>query len=255
MLANRNRLDRSQSSVGSRFPLADELQPGSKILVVDDDPNVVELVRLYLERDGHEVLTANDGVTGLEMAREEQPDLIVLDLMMPRMDGMEVCRTLRAESSVPVIMLTAMVEEDNRLAGLDLGADDYVTKPFSPRELAARVRAVLRRTARDRDDAGPGSLESGPFAVDFRQRTVSVAGTPITLTPTEFRLIALLVREPGRIFTREQIIDRVFGYDFDGFDRTVDAHMSSLRRKVDVVAGTAKLIQTVYGSGYRLTNV
>ena len=235
--------------------MADELQPGSKILVVDDDPNVVELVRLYLERDGHEVLTANDGVTGLEMAREEQPDLIVLDLMMPRMDGMEVCRTLRAESSVPVIMLTAMVEEDNRLAGLDLGADDYVTKPFSPRELAARVRAVLRRTARDRDDAGPGSLESGPFAVDFRQRTVSVAGTPITLTPTEFRLIALLVREPGRIFTREQIIDRVFGYDFDGFDRTVDAHMSSLRRKVDVVAGTAKLIQTVYGSGYRLTNV
>ena len=235
--------------------MADELQPGSKILVVDDDPNVVELVRLYLERDGHEVLTANDGVTGLEMAREEQPDLIVLDLMMPRMDGMEVCRTLRAESSVPVIMLTAMVEEDNRLAGLDLDFDDYVTKPFSPRELAARVRAVLRRTARDRDDAGPGSLESGPFAVDFRQRTVSVAGTPITLTPTEFRLIALLVREPGRIFTREQIIDRVFGYDFDGFDRTVDAHMSSLRRKVDVVPGTAKLIQTVYGSGYRLTNV
>ena len=234
--------------------MVDEPRLGSKILVVDDDPNVVELVRLYLERDGHEVLIANDGVAGLEMARAELPDLIVLDLMMPRMDGMEVCRTLRAESSVPVVMLTAMVEEDDRLAGLDLGADDYVTKPFSPRELAARVRAVLRRTARDRDNTGPDLLESGRFAVDLRQRTVRVAGTPVTLTPTEFRLIALLVREPGRTFTREQIIDRVFGYDFDGFDRTVDAHMSSLRRKVDAVPGTAKQIQTVYGSGYRLNH-
>ena len=150
--------------------MAEEPQLGNKILVVDDDPNVVELVRLYLERDGHEVLIANDGVSGLELAREELPDLIVLDLMMPRMDGMEVCRTLRQESSVPVVMLTAMVEEDDRLAGLDLGADDYITKPFSPRELAARVRAVLRRTARDRDDAGPGWLESGPFDVDLRQQ-------------------------------------------------------------------------------------
>ena len=234
--------------------MANEPQPGSKVLVVDDDPNVVKLVQLYLERDGHEVLTANDGLTGLEMAREEQPSLIVLDLMLPGMDGIEVCRTLRAESSVPVIMLTAMVEEDDRLAGLELGADDYVTKPFSPRELAARVRAVLRRTVRDRADTGPGLLESGPFVVDQGQRTVSVDGAPITLTPTEFRLIALLVREPGRTFTREQIIDRVFGYDFDGFDRTVDAHMSSLRRKIDAVPGTAKRIQTVYGSGYRLNN-
>ena len=234
--------------------MEDEHQPGSKILVVDDDPNVVKLVQLYLERDGHEVLTASDGATGLELAREEQPSLIVLDLMLPRMDGMEVCRVLRKESSVPIIMLTAMVEEDDRLAGLDLGADDYVTKPFSPRELAARVRAVLRRTARDRDDSGAEVLEAGPFLVDLTQRSVSVAGTPITLTPTEFRLVILLVREPGRTFTREQIIDRVFGYDFDGYDRTVDAHMSSLRRKVEVIPGTAKCIQTVYGSGYRLNN-
>ena len=232
--------------------MAEESQLGSKILVVDDDPNVVELVRLYLERDGHEVLIANDGVAGLELAREELPDLIVLDLMMPRMDGMEVCRTLRQRSSVPVVMLTAMVEEDDRLAGLDLGADDYVTKPFSPRELAARVRSVLRRTAKDRDEAGPGTLESGLFLVDLRQQSLNVGDTLIALTPTEFRLIALLVREPGRIFSREQIIDHVFGYDFDGSDRTVDAHMSSLRRKVDAVPGTAKKIQTVYGSGYRL---
>ena len=167
---------------------------------------------------------------------------------------MEVCRAVREDSSVPIIMLTAMVEEDNRLAGLDLGADDYVTKPFSPRELAARVRAVLRRTARDEDNTGPGTLESGPFSVDVNQRTVSVDGNTITLTPTELRMITLLVREPGRTFTREQIIDRVFGYDFDGFDRTVDAHMSSLRRKVDAVPGSAKRIQTVYGSGYRLNN-
>jgi len=234
--------------------MADEPQLSSKILVVDDDPNVVELIRLYLERDGNEVLIANDGVAGLELAREELPDLIVLDLMMPRMDGMEVCRTLRAESSVPVVMLTAMVEEDDRLAGLDLGADDYVTKPFSPRELAARVRAVLRRTGRDREDAGPVVLVSGPFAVDLRQRSVTIARTLVALTPTEFRLIAMLVREPGRTFSREQIIDRVFGYDFNGFDRTVDAHMSSLRRKVDVVPGTAKQIQTVYGSGYKLNH-
>ena len=203
--------------------MADEPQLSSKILVVDDDPNVVELIRLYLERDGHGVLIANDGVAGLELAREELPDLIVLDLMMPRMDGMEVCRTLRAESSVPVVMLTAMVEEDDRLAGLDLGADDYVTKPFSPRELAARVRAVLRRTGRDREDAGPVVLVSGPFAVDLRQRSVTIARTLVTLTPTEFWLIAMLVREPGRTFSREQIIDRVFGNDFNGFDRTVDA--------------------------------
>ena len=234
--------------------MADEPQLSRKILVVDDDPNVVDLVRLYLERDGHEVLIANDGVAGLETAREELPDLIVLDLMMPRMDGMELCRTLRVESSVPVVMLTAMVEEDDRLAGLDLGADAYVTKPFSPRELAARVRAVLRRTARDREAAGPVVLASGPFAVDLRQRSGTIASTSVTLTPTEFRLLAMLVREPGRTFSREQIIDRVFGYDFNGFDRTVDAHMSSLRRKVDAVPGTAKQIQTVYGSGYRLNH-
>ena len=254
MLANQTKDQLAPTNRGSRFPVADEPQPGSKILVVDDDPNVVKLVQLYLERDGHEVLSANNGATGLELARDEQPSLIVLDLMLPRLDGMEVCRALRKESSVPIVMLTAMVEEDDRLAGLDLGADDYVTKPFSPRELAARVRAVLRRTARDRDESGSGVLEFGPFAVDLRQRTVSVAGKQIALTPTEFRLITLLVREPGRTFTREQIIDRVFGYDFDGFDRTVDAHMSSLRRKVDAVPGTAKRIQTVYGSGYRLNN-
>lgn len=222
------------------------------ILIVEDDPNVVELGRLYLERDGYRVLSANDGVKGLELALEEQPDLIVLDLMLPRMDGMEVCRTLRGESSVPIVMLTALVEEDDRLAGLDMGADDYVTKPFSPRELAARVRAVLRRPARDQSEAGPQVFSAGNIQIDMRRRSASVADSEIKLTPTEFRILGLLVREPGRTFSRDQIIERVFGYDFDGFDRTVDAHVSSLRRKMNAEPGGAEYIQTVYGSGYRL---
>ena len=222
------------------------------VLIVEDDPNVVELSRLYLERDGYRVLSANDGVKGLELARDEQHDLIVLDLMLPRMDGMEVCRTLRGESSVPIVMLTALVEEDDRLAGLDMGADDYVTKPFSPRELAARVRAVLRRAARDQSEAGPQVFSAGSIHIDLRRRSASVDDSEIKFTPTEFRLLALLVREPGRTFSRNQIIDRVFGYDFDGFDRTVDAHVSSLRRKMNAAPGGAKYIQTVYGSGYRL---
>ena len=224
------------------------------VLIIEDDPNVVELTRIYLELDGYRVLAANDGVRGLELAREELPSLIILDLMLPRLDGMEVCRALRAESSVPIIMLTALVEEDDRLAGLDLGADDYVTKPFSPRELAARVRAVLRRSDRDALEAGPQVFSAGSIQIDLRRRSVSVADSEIKLTPTEFRTLALLVREPGRTFSRDQIIDKVFGYDFDGFDRTVDAHVSSLRRKLDAAPGGAKHIETIYGSGYRLND-
>ena len=228
------------------------------VLIVDDDFNVVELTRLYLERDGYRVVAASDGPGGLSLARLEQPDMVVLDIMLPYMDGLEVCRALRQESAVPIIMLTARVEEEDRLTGLGLGADDYVTKPFSPRELAARVRAVLRRTAHDASTAEPSSLTVGPIEVNLRQRSVSVSGMELKLTPTEFRLLALLVREPRRTFTREEIIDRVFGYDFDGFDRTVDAHVSSLRRKLAASPGSPgfiqKYIETVYGSGYRLNH-
>ena len=220
------------------------------MLIVDDDPNVVDLSSLYLERDGFRVLSAQDGLRALELARSERPNLVVLDLMLPRLDGLAVCRTLRQESDVPIIMLTALVEEDDRLAGLELGADDYVTKPFSPRELAARVRAVLRRT--EGENGGPTSLSAGGIEVDLRRRTASIAGHKLQLTPTEFRLLTLLVRDPGRVFSRDLIIERVFGNDFDGFDRTVDAHVSGLRRKLDAVAGGAKRIQTVYGSGYKL---
>ena len=223
------------------------------VLVVDDDPNVLKLARLYLERDGYRVITTLDGADGLGLAREEQPGLVVLDVMLPGMNGLDICRELRRESSVPIIMLTARVEEEDRLAGLDLGADDYVTKPFSPRELAARVRAVLRRAVRDGADAGPSTLSAGPVELDLRFRRATLGGSELPLTPTEFRLLALLARHPGRTFSRDEIIDRVMGDDFDGFDRTVDAHVSSLRRKLSAApGGDSKLIQTVYGSGYRL---
>ncbi len=225
------------------------------VLVVDDDPNVVELARLYLERDGYRVLSATDGADGLALAREEQPALVVLDVMLPRLDGLDVCRTLRQESSVPIIMLTARVEEEDRLTGLELGADDYVTKPFSPRELAARVRAVLRRSAGGIDSQRPKTLVAGPVELDQRARRVTVNGSEVRLTPTEFRILMLLMGQPGRTFTRDLIIERALGDDFDGFDRTVDAHVSSLRRKVGAApGGSSKLIQTVYGSGYRLNH-
>ena len=224
----------------------------STVLILDDDPHTVEVVQLYLRRDGHHVLSATDGIAGLSLAREAQPDLIILDLMLPGMDGLEICRILRQESDVPIVMLTARADEEDRLAGLDLGADDYVTTPFSPRELAARIRAVLRRSARDELEGGAARLDYESISMEMRQRTVHVDGTQIHLTPTEIRLLALLMREPGRTFSRDQIIDRVFGYDFEGFDRTVDSHVYSLRRKLEAAAGDKKYIHTIYGVGYRL---
>jgi DNA-binding response OmpR family regulator len=223
----------------------------SKVLIVEDDSDTVKLVDLYLRRDGHKVLTATDGLEALKLAREAKPDLVVLDLMLPSMNGLEVCRALRDESDVAIVMLTARVEEQDRLVGLDLGADDYVTKPFSPKELAARVRAVLRRTAREAMERGPKELGYGDIKVDLRRRDVHVGAAKVRLTPTEFRLLAMLIREPGRTFTREQIIDRVFGFDFDGFDRTVDAHVANLRRKLEAEAGDDRYVHTIYGVGYR----
>ena len=223
------------------------------VLVVDDDPHVAALARIHLERDGYRVAEANDGIRGLELARRERPSLVVLDLMLPGLDGFEVCRKLHLESMVPVIMLTARVEETDRLEGLDLGADDYMTKPFSPRELAARVRAVLRRADRESALSAHPELCFGTISVNMRTRQAMVDGAQLKLTPTEFRLLTLLVQEPGRIFARDDIMDRVFGYDFDGFDRTVDFHVSCLRRKLEAKSGgSAKQIETVYGSGYRL---
>lgn len=226
----------------------------STILIVEDDQDTVRLVRLYLSRDGHKVLEANDGEEGLRVARERHPDLVILDLMLPGIDGFEVCRTLRNESDLPIIMLTARVEEEDRLLGLDVGADDYIAKPFSPRELAARVRAVLRRTAREQEavDRGPTELVHGDLRVNLKDRTVQMGHKELLLTPTEFRLLVLFMREPGRTFTRDQIIDRVFGYDFEGFDRSVDAHVSNLRRKLNGEMKKPMYIHTVYGVGYKL---
>ena len=223
------------------------------ILVIEDDPGIARIVRLYLERDGHTVTTASDGVSGLNAARADSPDLIVLDLMLPRLDGMSVCRALRAESDVPIIMATARVDEEDRLAGLDLGADDYIAKPFSPRELAARVRAVLRRVARQ-SPAEPNLVEFDGITIDFETQTVVREGEKPSLTPTEFRLLAMLASQPGRPFSRDQIIDDVFGYDFDGYDRTVDVHIANLRRKIEPDVRRPRYVQTVHGVGYRFGN-
>ena len=225
----------------------------STVLIVEDDPDTAKLVSLYLQRDGHKVLCARDGIEGLRLAREARPDLVVLDLMLPKLNGIGVCRTLRQESSVPIVMVTARVEEEDRLKGLDLGADDYVTKPFSPRELAARIRAVLRRTAKDELEPGPVEVAHSGVTVDLHRRTVCVDDRKAVLTPTEFGILVMLIKEPERTFSREQIIDRVLGFDFQGFDRTVDAHIANIRRKIRPLDGPDH-IQTVYGVGYRFSN-
>lgn len=228
----------------------------AKVLIVEDDPHTRELVRVYLDREGHDVLTADNGNDGLRSAREDAPDIILLDLMLPGMDGRDVCQSLRGESDVPIVMLTARVQEGDRLEGFDLGADDYITKPFSPREVVARIRAVLRRAAWDRqdDERQMGELTIGDIRVDLRNRSVTCGEADVKTTPTEFRLLALFAKEPGRVFTRDQIIERAFGYDYDGFDRTVDVHVSSLRRKLEAANGGKRIIHTVYGVGYRVSD-
>lgn len=224
--------------------------PNKTVLLVDDDAKIVELVSLYLKRDGYRVLTACDGTTALKLAREAHPDLIVLDLMLPGITGLDVCRTLREESKVPIIMLTARTTEQDRLIGLDSGADDYVTKPFSPRELAARVRAVLRRTTDEREQ-GPVEIRQGDLVMNLLTREVSVGGRPVRLTPIEFELLAVLAREPNRVFSRAQLIEKAIGYDFEGFDRTIDVHILNLRRKIEPDPRHSRYIKTVYGAGYR----
>jgi DNA-binding response OmpR family regulator len=222
------------------------------ILVVDDEARIVKLVRDYLERAGFDVLTARDGETALQTTRLEKPDLIVLDLMLPGVDGLDVCRRLRRESSVPIIMLTARVEEADRIVGLELGADDYVTKPFSPRELVARVRATLRRV---HGELGPAPIiRAGDVELDTVALTTTVAGQPIDLTATEFHLLATLARQPGRIFSREQLLEAIHGVAFDGYDRSVDSHVKNLRRKIEPDPRQPYYIQTVYGVGYRFAD-
>jgi two-component system, OmpR family, alkaline phosphatase synthesis response regulator PhoP len=224
-----------------------------RVLIVDDDVKIVELVKLYLARDGYHVMTAFNGTDALKMARENHPDLLGLDIMLPGMNGLEICRGLRAESAVPIILLTAKTTEQDRIVGLDLGADDYVTKPFSPRELAARVRAVFRRTADDSAEIGPEELNFNNLSVNFIKHEAYIDQKALKLTPVEFKLLGVFVREPNRVFSRSQLVEKVLGFDFDGFDRTIDVHILNLRRKLEPDAEHPKYIKTVYGSGYKFT--
>ncbi len=234
---------------GDRYIVAEGMA-NRKILIVDDDKKTVDLIRLYLEKDGYRTLVAYDGRRALELTRQKRPDLIVLDLMLPEVNGLDVCRILRTESKVPIIMLTAKSTEDDKLLGLDLGADDYVTKPFSPRELLARVRAVLRRIGEERSE-GQEQVRAGDLVVDFVRHEVTVRGEPVYLTPKEFKLLETLIREPGRAFTRLELLDRVFGFDYEGLERTIDVHVMNLRKKIEPNPGKPVYIQTVYGVGYK----
>jgi two-component system alkaline phosphatase synthesis response regulator PhoP len=221
----------------------------SKVLVVDDDPGIVKVVRAYLQQDGFQVVVAYDGKKAMQIARHEKPDLVVLDLMLPEMDGWDVCRALRKESEVPIVMLTARVEESDKLVGLELGADDYVTKPFSPRELVARVRAVLRRV--QGLPLEPERISRRDITVDIARHAVTIGDKSVDLTPTEFDLLATLMRDPGRAFTRSQLLEQTQGYAYDGYERTIDVHIKNLRKKIEADPGNPQRIKTVYGVGYK----
>lgn len=221
------------------------------ILVVDDEPKIVRLAQDYLERGGFRVQAVGDGKSALAAARQSRPDLIVLDLNLPEMDGLDVCRTLRRESDVPIIMLTARVEETDRLIGLELGADDYIVKPFSPRELVARVRVVLRRVQSGIVQPA-GVIRAGELEIDLNGHRVTLAGASIRLTPIEFSLLAILAQHPGQTFSRAQLLDRL-GMAADNFDRSVDAHIKNLRRKLEADTSDPHYIRTVFGIGYQFT--
>jgi DNA-binding response OmpR family regulator len=221
------------------------------VLVVDDEPKIAQLARDYLERAGFAVITASDGRSALQQIRARRPDLLVLDLGLPEVDGLEVTRTVRESSGIPIVMLTARDDELDKLLGLELGADDYMTKPFSPRELVARVRAVLRRTERSGEPGGDRVMV-GDLALDASKLTTTVGGRAVDLTPTEFSLLLTMARQPGRVFTRGQLLDAVRGVAFESYERAIDAHVKNLRRKIEPAPHQPRYVLTVYGVGYRL---
>ncbi len=223
----------------------------AKVLIVDDEPNIREVVGLYLRRDGHTVVSATDGEEALEAFRESEPDLVVLDLMLPKISGLEVCRRMRADRRVPLIMLTARGEEDERKVGLSLGADDYVVKPFSPRELAARVAAVLRRVEESSGDVDQKVLFFDGLRIDPNTREVLVRGEPATLTAREFDLLHYLASSPNRVYTRDQLMELVWGYTFSADTSTVTVHVRRLREKVEPDPARPRYLQTVWGVGYK----
>ncbi len=223
------------------------------ILVIEDEPKIARLARDYLEKYGYRVLLAADGPTGLAAARRESPDLVLLDLLLPGLDGREVCRRLRAESAVPIIMLTALAEESDQIVGLELGADDYITKPFSPAVLVARVRAALRRARGDLAEATV--LRRGDLEIDTDAHAVTLAGRSLRLTPHEFKLLVALARRPGQSLSRDQLLDELHGAaDLGGIDRSVDSHIKNLRRKLERDPERPPFIETVYGVGYRFVD-
>jgi two-component system alkaline phosphatase synthesis response regulator PhoP len=222
------------------------------ILIVEDEPKVAKLARDYLEQGGFRVLTAAEGPTGLAMARREHPALIVLDLMLPGLDGLDVCRALRRESDVPIIMLTARADETDRLIGLELGADDYITKPFSPRELVARVRALLRRVKGTVYQ--PDVIRVGDLVIDIDSHRLTRGQENIHLTRFEFNLLQILAQHPGQIYSRAQLLEKLHGVVFDGYDRSVDAHIKNLRRKIETDFAEPRYILTVYGVGYKFND-
>ncbi len=225
--------------------------PMATVLLVDDDAEIRDLLRLYVEREGHRALFAADGETALQIALRSRPDLILLDVMLPGLDGFEVCRRIREASEVPILLLTARSGDSDKVIGLDLGADDYVVKPFSPRELMARVRALLRRRRLDQEDDEP-ILLSGPLALDPNAVEVRLDGQVLDLTPFEFRILLGLMRRPGRVFSRDDLIDAIHGNDDPGIlDRTIDVHLGRLRRKLGDVAAAPRFIATVRTVGYR----
>jgi DNA-binding response OmpR family regulator len=221
-----------------------------KLLVVDDEPQIVKVVKAYLEKAGFTVITAADGPSALAIFEREKPDFLILDLNLPGMDGLDVCRSVRRTSNIPILMLTARVEEADRLIGLELGADDYVVKPFSPREVVARVRTILRRTSTG--PAKPGTVQVADLIIDPEQHTVSLAGRQVDLTPTEFAILLVLAQSPKRVFSRLQIMQAAQGDAFEGYERTIDAHIKNIRLKLEPDPKKPVYIHTVFGIGYKL---
>lgn len=223
-----------------------------KILIVDDEKNILDVVKAYLEKEGFQIITAMDGETALSILSKETIHLVVLDLLLPKLSGEEVCRKIRTTSSVPIIMLTAKADEDEKIEGISIGADDYLTKPFSARELVVRVRALLRRAYRDQTPlADILSFNNGDLEVDIKKMIVKKQGEPVSLTSNEFRVLTALLINPGQVFSREHLVDKAFGMDYEGFDRTMDTYIKNIRQKIEDNPKEPKYIVTVYGTGYK----
>jgi DNA-binding response OmpR family regulator len=224
------------------------------ILIVEDDRNIASLIEQYLQKDGFETLSAGDGDNGLALARRENPALVILDINLPGMDGWEVCRALRRDSDVPILMLTARAEEMDRVVGLSIGADDYVVKPFSPRELVERVKAILRRTTVRAEPSAAVILESGPIRLDPERHAVTMNGTDVSLTPSEFKLLQTMMQAPGKVFSRDELLDRLYDNGGVVVDRVIDVHMGKLRQKLEPDPSTPQFLLTVHGIGYRFAD-